>query len=121
MPPGSGDDRDLPFACEVVTENETASVRPTGELDLASVPTLDAHLRRTADMRPRGLVVDLLGLSFIDSSGLHLLLKWANTAAGAGIAFSVLPGNPAVQRVFSLAGVEHLLPFAPSDVDGPSH
>jgi anti-anti-sigma factor len=104
-----------PLACEVSVEQSTARVRLTGELDLASAPTVDARLRELVAGGSQELIVDLGGLSFMDSSGLRLLVGWAKAAAAEGIAFSMLPANPSVQRVFSMAGLEDFLPFVPAE------
>ncbi len=48
MPPGWGDDRDLPFACEVVTENETPG-EETGEGPCVDALVLD-RIVRCADL-----------------------------------------------------------------------
>ena len=115
-PPQWGDYSEKPFTCEVVVADEKAWLRPAGELDLASVPVLDGHLERLASGGQREITVDLSDLTFIDSSGLHLLLKWSKRATEAAIEFSLITGRPAVQRVFALAGVEQLLPFARPDL-----
>ena len=47
-------------------------MQPHGELDLATAPTLEAALDGV-EIAER-LVLDLCGLSFIDSTGLHLLV-----------------------------------------------
>ncbi len=111
-PPQWGDYGEPPLTCDVVIADEKAWVRPAGELDLASVPVLDGHLERLASGGQREITVDLSDLTFIDSSGLHSLMKWSRRLTEAAIDFSLIPGRPAVQRVFALAGVEHLLPFA---------
>lgn len=115
LPPWD-DFEEQPFTCEVAISSGRAWARPTGELDLATVPTLDAQLERLAGEGHRALGVDLSELTFIDSSGLHLLMKWSQRASEEGIDFELIPGRRAVQRVFSLAGVAHLLPFARSDL-----
>ena len=53
-----------------------------GELDIATAPALESALRdsRTAMRRPERRVVDLRGLTFMDSSGLRAILS-ANGAA----------------------------------------
>jgi anti-anti-sigma factor len=97
--------------CEVAMQNDRTWVRLEGELDLAGVPGIDTRLKEIAEQRPRELVLDLGGLSFIDSSGLRLLATWTKTAAGAGIAFSIAPPKPQLQRIFSLTGMDQMLPF----------
>jgi hypothetical protein len=47
----------------------------------------------------------------MDSSGLHLVMRWAADASQNGFAFELDPGPPAVQRVFELAAVTESLPF----------
>lgn len=49
-------------------------VHLAGELDLATAPNLEALLDRMTVI-PHHLVVDVSELTFIDSTGLHLLLR----------------------------------------------
>jgi anti-sigma B factor antagonist len=51
-------------------------IRLAGELDMAAVPELVAQLAEAAEVpAPTPLVVDMSGVTFIDCSGLHPLLK----------------------------------------------
>jgi anti-sigma B factor antagonist len=93
------------FRCAVLNDTDAAIVAPEGELDLATAPLLDAELRRLRDEGTRRLVVDLRGLTFIDSSGVHLLLRWAR----GDRRFSLIPGPQRVQMVLAMTGVvDHL-------------
>src|SRR5882757_8598191 len=65
--------RPRPFAVDVQRRNDVAIVQPHGELDLATVETLRAALDGIE--RAGRLVLDLRGLSFIDSTGLRLLVS----------------------------------------------
>jgi anti-anti-sigma factor len=47
-----------------------------GELDMVTVPQLDAALDASADGVP--VIVDLSGLTFMESGGLHALLRERN-------------------------------------------
>jgi anti-sigma B factor antagonist len=81
----------------------------TGELDIAAVPILEARLDQLrADHA--AVRLDLSKLEFMDSSGLHVLLRWAQDARENGwdlvVQRDVAPG---VKRLFELAGVERLL------------
>ena len=53
---------------------EVGYVTVAGEVDLANADELREAVRRSADGRA-GLVIDLEGVSFIDSSGLAVLLE----------------------------------------------
>jgi anti-anti-sigma factor len=100
-----------PFKCEVVEQAGEALIAPHGELDMATVGGLENELVRARKRGAKTVVLDLRGLSFMDSSGLHLVSRWTSGAAADGFAFEIVPGPPAVQRVFELAEMTHGLPF----------
>ena len=97
-----------PFRCEVDPDRESVIVRPVGELDLATAPIVDAQLSELEAAGFRSVVLDLRRLRFMDSTGLALLLTWQAKARAEGVELRVLPGPPAVQRVFEVAGVSPL-------------
>lgn len=63
-----------PFGLHVTTTRGATVVQATGELDLASAPHLRDCLRQLIDAGSRRLVVDLRGVTFLDSSGLGVLV-----------------------------------------------
>lgn len=89
-----------PFSCDVAREDGRALVRPAGELDMSSAPTLERCLQQARDGGP--VVVDLRGLEFMDSTGLSLLMRWALEAQREGFEFALIPGSERVQRLFAL-------------------
>jgi anti-sigma B factor antagonist len=82
-----------------------------GELDLETVPAVRAVLAdaRAARAETR---LDLSGLTFVDSTGVRLLLEQAGLAEQDG--WSLVLGRPSarVARTLSLTGVDDRLPFA---------
>lgn len=97
---------------ETTTESSPDSVHVTlcGELDLASADQADETLQAAeADGAP--LVVDLSGLTFMDSTGLRLILRAARRARENGRSLKLVSGPPRVQRVFRVTGMESRLPF----------
>jgi anti-sigma B factor antagonist len=78
---------------------------------MATIGDLEQELRHQRRSGFRTLVLDLSELTFMDSTGLHLVMRWTNASAQDGFAFEVEPGPPAVMRVFALAGMTHGLPF----------
>jgi anti-anti-sigma factor len=60
------------FRCDVVPERDAVRVRPIGSLDIATVPVLEQQLQEFRQAGVRRLIVDLGGLSFMDSTGLRL-------------------------------------------------
>lgn len=76
-----------------------------GELDLATVPRLQEQLDRA--VRGRGaVVIDLSGLRFIDSSGLHMLVRAERQLHASGGQLVLVRGPRAVRRVFELTGLD---------------
>ncbi|MCW3063960.1 MAG: anti-sigma-factor antagonist [Solirubrobacterales bacterium] len=100
-----------PFYVDLDRSGGTLTVIPNGELDIATVPRL-ADALATAERSYGRLVLDLRGLSFIDSSGLRLVLMEVERAAGEGHAVEVIPGDERVQRIFRLTGADRIVPFA---------
>jgi anti-anti-sigma factor len=100
-----------PFTCKVTPERDHVIVAPRGELDMATVGAVEEELRRLHDAGFGKIVLDLGGLSFMDSSGLHLVIRWTTQASHDGFDFELEPGPPVVQRVFDLAAVTEGLPF----------
>jgi anti-anti-sigma factor len=99
------------FQCHVHPARDAVVVAPVGELDLATVPLLDAELRQLREAGFMQLVLDLRGLSFLDSSGVQLLLMWHSRALRRGHAFTLIPGSERIQRVLALTGVVDHLSF----------
>ena len=104
-----------PFAVEVRRRDDVTIVQPRGELDLVTVESLRAAL----DAIPRvgRLVLDLRGLSFIDSSGLHLLVVLHQRAQRDGSQLSLVAPPAPVDRVIQVCGLDTVLPFV-AVVDG---
>jgi anti-anti-sigma factor len=92
-------------------EFETAYVRLGGELDIASVPPLDAELRRLIDGPVATVIVDLSALEFIDASGLHCLMRAARRSRGATGTLHFIRGSGEIERVLHKSGVGRMLPM----------
>jgi anti-anti-sigma factor len=76
----------------------------TGELDLATARIAEEEFRR-AEASHDLIVLDLRQLTFIDSSGLRLMIGADRRAHERGAAFVIVEGPPQVRRVFDLSGI----------------
>jgi len=83
----------------------------SGEFDLASRPLLDEALARVGEEQIEGLVLDLSGVSFMDSTGLHGVLVAKDLCARRGCELLFVRGSSQVQRLFELSGVLRELKF----------
>ena len=78
-------------------------VRATGEIDVSTV----AALRRELDVareEDATVLLDLSGVTFIDSSGLHLLLEASHTSAVSDWGFFVVRPSDVVKRLIQVSG-----------------
>jgi anti-sigma B factor antagonist len=100
---------DEDFTVDVRREGERARVAVTGELDIATVPRLAQAMREHDDAGT--VVLDLRSLRFLDTSGLRAVIDEDQRATADGRRLQIVRGPAAVQRVFTLAGVQDRLPF----------
>jgi anti-sigma B factor antagonist len=86
-------------------EGQPAVVTLEGEIDLASVPQVEARIA-AAERNGRGpLVIDLRNVTFMDSSGLRLLLAAHRRAEESGRDFALVRGSEAVDRLLKVTGL----------------
>jgi anti-anti-sigma factor len=76
-----------------------------GELDLATAPVLEERLARAVRGRAT-VVIDLSGLKFIDSCGLHTLVRAERQLRSSGGQLVLVRGPRAVHRVFELTSLD---------------
>ncbi len=101
---------DPPLRIDTVERGGSLVLVVQGELDIATSPLLDEALARARATDAANIVVDLLAVSFIDSTGLHVLIR--HTRADEGRArVRLTRGSPQTQRVFELSGALEYLPF----------
>jgi anti-sigma B factor antagonist len=99
------------FSVSTSREEDGVVIEAGGELDLAVSRELEAAL---ADDTLNGghVVLDLTELSFMDSTGLRVILVAAERFGKAGTAWAVvLPEDSPVRRVLSLSETESELPL----------
>jgi anti-sigma B factor antagonist len=101
-----------PFRCETTRDGDTVWVRPQGELDLDTAPELDQELAAVREHSNGRVVLDLQRLTFMDSTGLRLVIRWDTAAREQGFEFAIVPGSEVVQRVIRLTGMDGHLTVA---------
>ena len=101
------------FTFDVAQTPEATVMTLGGELDVVCA---DAFRRRFSDAtkdEPAHVVLDLRELTFIDSTGLALLLGVNKMAQDGGFALSIVSTqDDAAHKIFRMTGTERLLPLA---------
>jgi anti-sigma B factor antagonist len=80
-----------------------------GELDMATIAPLERELQDITSGDARRLVMDLRALSFMDSTGLHLLARTHQRSVAASRTMAVLHEPGCVRRVLEVSGVLDML------------
>jgi len=101
---------DLSESFPITSEHTTEGYRlaPAGELDIATVPMLESAFEELEQADGAAtIVLDLSGVTFIDSTGLQLLLRISERASGR----IELIGSPALDRLLEITGLRPRLPL----------
>jgi len=100
--------------CEILEfdEGELHTLRVLGELDIATAPDLDRRLRTLLEQH-RQIRLDLSELSFLDSTGIAVLVTAARAAARDGGEFALSGVSASALRVLELSGVLRQLNLLP--------
>jgi anti-anti-sigma factor len=77
-----------------------------GEFDLAALPQFEDAIAAAEAGAPAAIVIDLSGLTFMDSSGLRALVTGDERARNAGRRLAIVPGPPPVRRVFEITQLD---------------
>ncbi len=96
----------------IVSEQDggTSYMRLEGEFDLACKEIFKQRLLEVTAERPAGVIVDLSGLEFMDSSGLRMIVDAEALCRESGIDYGVIAGSGQARRVFDLTGMDDVLP-----------
>ncbi len=94
-----------PFRVDVHPERDVVRVVPVGELDLATAAELEEQLHELRSAGFDRVVLDLRELTFIDSSGIRVVVAEHQFADRSDHGFSLISGPPAVQRALELCGL----------------
>ena len=100
------------LAIEAESQPDAYVIRITGELDLAGCPELESALQEAERAHADRIIVDLEGLTFIDSVGLATILKASRRSARDGNRLEVTRGRGQPAKMFWLTGLEKVLPLA---------
>lgn len=87
-------------------------VSPEGDIDMSRSPELRTALRRVLDQNPGHLVVDLSGVSYMDSSGLATLVEAMRTSKAASGRMVLCGLSKKVKAIFEIAKLHQFFEIA---------
>jgi anti-anti-sigma factor len=106
------------FRVDVRPEHERVVVSPAGDVDLATVGTVGSRMDDLAAAGFAVLVLDLRGVTFLDSMGLSLIVRQCRRT---DVHVCLVDGVEPVSRLFDLTGLREDLRFlAPPEAPPPS-
>ena len=91
-------------------KNDIVVLRLSGELDVATAPSLLQELRRLLTEDHRHVSIDVAELTYIDSTGVNLLASAANSFSLAKRRMCLLKRHGIVQKIFELAQLTEQIP-----------
>lgn len=100
------------FSYDVERSPEEARLDLGGELDMSATLKLEPVVDELLGAGVRRVVVDLGGLSFIDSTGFSLLVALNERCAAEGAELVLLRPREDVGRALEMTGLDTVLPLA---------
>ncbi|PWJ54941.1 anti-sigma B factor antagonist [Quadrisphaera granulorum] len=116
----------MQIAAEQYDRGHFRVVAVSGDIDIYSVPSLKCTLLEALDGLPApiehhddsdavspmidGLVLDLSGVTFIDSSGLGVLVGTHRRARTDGVTVRLAGGSEQVRRLLTITGLVRVMP-----------
>jgi anti-anti-sigma factor len=92
----------------------TTSIELVGECDVAARAGIRDAIPRVLTPDTECVVLDLGRVSFIDASGVGIVVALARRARAQQMRLVICPGPPLVQRVFAMCQLTDALPFLPA-------
>ncbi|MBA3745998.1 MAG: STAS domain-containing protein [Solirubrobacterales bacterium] len=86
--------------------DDTHLVTLVGELDVATAQRVEDELQAVEATNVKQIILDLAGLTFMDTSGVHLIGRVRARCETRAQRLRLLPGQPHIQRVLALAGTD---------------
>ena len=97
---------------ELEQEGERIVLRARGRLHRSSVKEFEAALRWAIRWSEFGVLLDLSGVTFMDSTGLHALISAWTLSLTSRRELIVISASAQVKQVIAKSGLEDLVPLS---------
>lgn len=97
-----------PNELEVIWESRDGAtiLRPDGDIDLSHSPTLRNDIRKAIDEKAAKLIIDLAGVSYMDSSGVATLVEAMQLSRKANSKLVLCALTDRVHSIFEIARLD---------------
>ena len=107
----------MPKRPNAIAVSDRPNVLPLeGEIDLHVSPRVSISLRQMIEKKPKQLVVDLSRVTYLDSSGLAVLIESMQNVEKYGGKFAIVGVQETVRSIFDIARLDQVFRIFP-DVD----
>lgn len=95
--------------------DDEVTVTVQGDIDFVSVGTFTDHMAEVIHRNPRQLVIDMAGVEFMDSAGLHAFVRIRGMVP-EGCHVLLRSARPRIRQVFAITGLDTAFDFGlPTD------
>jgi len=113
--PGMSNSEKAPFGISAERRDGVARIHAHGELDLETVPLLERALEAVDQLELTRVVLDFRDLRFVDSTGVHAILRAHTRATENGSVLVVVNSSENVRKVFELTRTDYLFQITSDD------
>lgn len=110
----SSTEREGEFGVSVNSEASSHEVTLSGELDIATADQLTEALAGVQPAAGDQLFIDLSAVSFMDSTGLRVLISANRDAAAGDYSLTIVTGDSPAKRVLELTRMDEHMQVVPS-------
>jgi anti-sigma B factor antagonist len=99
------------FSIRTEQVDDVPIIALTGEVDLYTAPEFKEELISVIDAGPPGLVVDLSGTTFIDSTTLGVLVSGLKRLRPDGRQLALVVPDRNIRKIFDITGLDRVFPI----------
>lgn len=105
-------------AVDITTDGDVVVACLRGEIDLANARAIGSLVTGAVPNEAAGVVLDLSDVTYLDSSGVHLVFDLSERVASRQQRLAlVVPENARIRRVLDLVNVSAVLPVAATSAE----
>jgi anti-anti-sigma factor len=99
---------EAPLTIEIISRSDHPLVRIGGELDLTNVDAVEAIISPLLESTPNGLTFDIASLTFMDSTGIAVLIR-----AAARTTVTLSHPSDVIRQIVQSTGLSGLIQLEP--------